>query len=131
LSGEVYDVAVDIRVGSETFGQWFGLTLSAENRRQFYVPPGFAHGFCVTSETALFAYKCTEQYFPAAEGSILWNDPDLRIDWPITDVIVSEKDRLASRLKEIDLDRLGFDNPLPIPPTATRERRRIEHPLPR
>src|SRR6187200_2074462 len=75
LEGEVFDVAVDVRVGSETFGQWVGETLSAQNRRQLYVPPGFAHGFCVVSEHVLFAYKCTEAYAPAAEISVLWNDP--------------------------------------------------------
>lgn len=108
LMGEVFDVAVDIRHGSPTFGRWMGVTLSAENKRQFYVPPGFAHGFCVTSETALFAYKCTEFYNPQYERSILWNDPDLGIDWPLSEPLLSEKDRRASRLKDIPRDMLSF-----------------------
>ncbi len=83
LMGEVFDVAVDIRIGSPTFGQWAGVVLSGENKRQIYIPPGFAHGFCVTSESALFAYKCTDVYVPQAEGCVLWNDPALGIEWPI------------------------------------------------
>lgn len=118
LLGEVYDVAVDVRANSATFGQWLGVTLSSENRRQLYIPPGFAHGFCVTSDMALFAYKCTEIYNPAAEGSILWSDPDLGIDWPTSDVIVSEKDRRAARLKEIPADRLRFAERSVISPSA-------------
>jgi dTDP-4-dehydrorhamnose 3,5-epimerase len=110
LIGEVYDVAVDIRHGSPTFSQWVGVSLTSENKRQFYVPPGFAHGFCVTSETALFAYKCTELYAPGAEGSVLWNDPDLGIDWPIAEPLLSEKDRAAPRLREIAPKRFCFDS---------------------
>jgi len=106
LSGEVMDVAVDIRVGSPTFGQWVGEILSDKNHRQLYVPPGFAHGYCVTSETALFSYKCTDFYNPATEGSISWNDPDLEIDWPVTEPILSPKDADCPRLKEIPEDRL-------------------------
>lgn len=106
LAGEVFDVAVDIRVGSPTFGQWESVVLSSENRRQFYVPPGFAHGFCVTSETALFAYKCTDLYNPAAEGSVLWNDPDLAIPWPVSDPELSAKDKVGVRLKDFPRDRL-------------------------
>lgn len=106
LEGEVFDVAVDIRVGSPTFGQWESVVLSSENRRQFYVPPGFAHGFCVTSETALFAYKCTDLYNPAAEGSVLWNDPDLAIPWPVSDPELSAKDKVGVRLKDFPGDRL-------------------------
>lgn len=106
LAGEVFDVAVDIRVGSPTFGQWESVVLSSENRRQFYVPPGFAHGFCVTSETALFAYKCTDLYNPAAEGSVLWNDPDLAIPWPVSDPELSAKDEVGMRLKDFPRDRL-------------------------
>jgi dTDP-4-dehydrorhamnose 3,5-epimerase len=108
LVGEVYDVVVDIRHGSPTFAQWVGVWLSAENHRQFYVPPGFAHGFCVTSDTALFAYKCTAFYNPQGEGSVLWNDPDLGIDWPLAAPVLSEKDRRASRLCDINVQRLEF-----------------------
>lgn len=106
LAGEVFDVAVDIRVGSPTFGQWESVVLSSENRRQFYVPAGFAHGFCVSSETALFAYKCTDLYNPAAEGSVLWNDPDLAIPWPVSAPELSAKDAVGLRLKDFPRDRL-------------------------
>ncbi|MEK6202070.1 MAG: dTDP-4-dehydrorhamnose 3,5-epimerase [Desulfobulbaceae bacterium] len=102
LQGEVFDVAVDLRKGSPTFGRWHGVVLSAENKRQFWVPPGFAHGFCVTSETALFAYKCTELYAPEHEKSIRWDDPALAINWPVTAPQVSDKDRLAPLLADID-----------------------------
>ena len=93
IRGEVYDVAVDIRSGSPTFGQWVGVRLSDENHRQLYVPPGFAHGFCVTSETADFSYKCTDYYANGDEYGIAWNDPQLGIDWPASDYLVSDKDR--------------------------------------
>lgn len=106
LQGEVFDVAVDGRIGSPTFGKWFGVTLSSENKRQFYVPPGFFHGFCVTSETALFAYKCTDLYNPKAEVGIAWNDPDVGIVWPISQPSLSDKDSKAPRLKEIAPERL-------------------------
>ncbi|MHC4432252.1 MAG: dTDP-4-dehydrorhamnose 3,5-epimerase [Planctomycetota bacterium] len=106
LSGEVVDVAVDIRVGSPTFGQWVSEVLSGANHRQMYVPPGFAHGYCVTSETALFAYKCNDFYNPATEGGIVWNDPDLGIDWPVHEPILSPKDAGHPRLKDIPQDRL-------------------------
>lgn len=102
LQGEVFDVAVDLRHGSPTFGRWHGTVLSADNKRQFWVPPGFAHGFCVTSDTALFAYKCTELYAPQHEKSIRWDDPALAIDWPVTAPQVSDKDRLAPLLADID-----------------------------
>ncbi len=82
--GRVFDVAVDVRVGSPTFGQWYGAELSAENHRQLWVPPGFAHGFYVLSEVADFQYKCTDYYCPDCEGGIAWNDPDINIAWPIT-----------------------------------------------
>ena len=108
LIGEVYDVAVDIRHGSQTFGQWVGATLSAENKRQFYIPPGFAHGFCVTSDTALFAYKCTDFYNAPTEATIRWNDPELGIDWPVADPLLSEKDRAAPCLREIVPSYLSF-----------------------
>ena len=85
VAGEVFDVAVDIRRSSPTFGQWVGVLLSAENKRQLWVPEGFAHGFYVTTETAEFVYKCTNYYNPSAEHSIRWNDPDLNIQWPLVD----------------------------------------------
>lgn len=98
LEGEVFDVAVDIRVGSPTFGEWTGVRLSSENRRQFWVPPDFAHGFVVTSEAALFFYKCTGYYAPECEGTVLWNDPEIEIKWPIESPTLSEKDRAAAPL---------------------------------
>jgi len=101
LRGEVFDVAVDIRVGSPTFGEWTGVTLSAENKRQFYVPPDFAHGFLVTGEDALFFYKCTEYYAPGAEGIVLWNDPDIGIEWPTDSPTLSERDGDAPTLREM------------------------------
>jgi dTDP-4-dehydrorhamnose 3,5-epimerase len=106
LSGEVFDVAVDIRVGSPYFGQWFGEALSAENHKQMYIPPGFAHGYCVLSDNALFSYKCTDYYNPTTEGGIIWNDPDLGIAWPVTVPLVSKKDACYSRLKDIPKDKL-------------------------
>ena len=106
LQGEVFDVAVDVRVGSPTFGQWEGVVLSQENARQLYVPPGFAHGFLVTSETALFAYKCTDYYTPQSELSILWNDPDIGIEWPRIEPQLSAKDAAGLRLADIDSARL-------------------------
>ncbi len=93
ISGEVFDVAVDIRESSPTFGQWVGVYLSAENKRQLWVPEGFAHGFYVTSDEAEFVYKCTDYYNPSAEVSIAWNDPKLAVDWPIsTEPNLSNKD---------------------------------------
>ena len=107
LQGEVFDVAVDVRADSPTFGQWYGVTLSAENHHQLFVPEGFAHGFCVTSETALFAYKCTDFYNPKAEFSLLWNDPDIGIDWPIKNPELSEKDKNGQSLSEFSRDSLA------------------------
>ena len=101
LEGEVFDVAVDIRVGSPTFGQWAGTYLSAENHRQLYVPPDFAHGFAVTGASALFSYKCTDYYTREAEGAVLWNDPDIGIDWPLEKPTLSEKDRAAPPLNTL------------------------------
>lgn len=98
VNGTVFDVAVDIREGSPTFGQWESVILSDENKLQFWVPPGFAHGFIVLSDIADFAYKCTDYYDASDEASILWNDPDLNIAWPINDPILSEKDALAKKL---------------------------------
>ncbi len=106
LQGEVFDVAVDIRRSSPTFGKWFGLILSAENKKQFFVPPGFAHGFAVLSETALFFYKCTELYSPKDEVAIRWDDPDIGIKWPIESPQLSERDSKALRLKDVPADKL-------------------------
>jgi len=106
LQGEVFDVAVDIRLGSPTFGRWAGVTLSGDNKRQVYIPEGFAHGFCVISERALLAYKCTDFYNPEAEASVLWNDPDIGIDWPVKLPILSDRDKNAPRLKDMPPDRL-------------------------
>ena len=104
-SGEVFDVAVDIRKGSPTFGKWVGELLSAENKRMLWVPEGFAHGFLVLSETAEFLYKTTDYWAPEHERSILWNDPDLAIDWPLAaqSPLLSNKDREAKRFMEAEL----------------------------
>jgi len=106
LQGEVFDVVVDIRVGSPTFGEWEGFELTVDNKRQVYISEGFAHGFCVLSETALFAYKCTDFYNPQAEGGIIWNDSDIKIAWPDGNYILSEKDRNYPNLKELPKNRL-------------------------
>ncbi len=106
LKGEVYDVAVDIRVGSPTYGRWTGQTLSEDNKRQLYIPAGFAHGFCVTSEDALFVYKCTTTYDAAAEGAVRWNDSEIGINWPQMTFELSDKDRGAPLLSEIERIRL-------------------------
>ncbi|HHP7231702.1 MAG TPA: dTDP-4-dehydrorhamnose 3,5-epimerase [Xenococcaceae cyanobacterium] len=104
VTGEVLDVAVDIRKSSATFGQWVSCLLTAKNKKQFWVPPGFAHGFVVLSETADFLYKTTDYYAPQYEKSILWNDPDLAIDWQITgEPKLSAKDRSANRLKDAEV----------------------------
>lgn len=100
--GEVFDVAVDIRVGSPTFGQYESIILSEENHKQFYVPEGFAHGFCVLSETATFSYMCTNYYDQSADNSILWSDADINIDWPVTSPNLSDKDHKALNLKDFD-----------------------------
>ena len=102
-NGEVFDVAVDIREGSPTYGQWEGILLTGENHLQFYVPPGFAHGFVVLSDTADFQYKCTDYYDPSDEGGIIWNDPDIAIDWPLLDIKpkLSDKDKMLPQLKEL------------------------------
>lgn len=106
LVGEVFDVAVDIRRGSPSFGRWVGATLSAENRRQLFLPAGFAHGFCVMSEAALFVYKCSDYYAPEADRGILWSDPELAIDWPIKDPVLSPKDAALPRLRDLADDKL-------------------------
>lgn len=106
ISGEVFDVAVDLREGSETFGKWFGVYLSAENKKQFFIPKNFAHGFIVLSEHAEFAYKCTDFYHPNDEGGIAWNDSEIAVEWPIpdgmteADLIISEKDQKWAGLQE-------------------------------
>lgn len=107
--GEIFDVAVDIRPDSDTFQQWVGVTLSSESGDQLYVPEGFAHGFVVLSESAVFHYKCTDRYYPAGEGIIRWDDPEIGIDWPISDPILSERDAEAPVLGEVvDQRRLAF-----------------------
>ena len=106
IQGEVFDVVVDIRQGSPTFGKWIGQNLSNENKKQIFIPEGFAHGFCVLSETALFHYKCSAFYAPECEGGILWSDPDVAIDWPLEFPIVSEKDAQFSCLKDVAEDLL-------------------------
>jgi len=100
--GEVYDVALDLRQSSSTFGQWYGITLSGENKRLFWVPPGFAHGFLVTSDSAEFQYKCTDYYAPADEHSIQWSDPVLKIDWPLAGAapLLSAKDEQGVLFKD-------------------------------
>ncbi len=103
IRGEVYDVAVDIRKGSKTYGQHFGVVLSEENKKQFYIPEGFAHGFLVLSDTAEFVYKCTNYYDPTSEAGLLWNDKDLGIDWPTTpdmEILLSEKDKVQQSFAE-------------------------------
>ena len=104
LEGRVWDVAVDLREDSPTFGRWFGVELSAENRLQFYIPRGFAHGFSVLSPTAVFAYKCDNFYNKESEGGIIWNDAELDIDWkrPLSDIILSEKDKVQKTFQEKD-----------------------------
>lgn len=104
LRGEVFDVAVDMRPDSKTYGQWHGEILSAENKKQFYIPEGFAHGFLVLSDEAEFAYKCTDFYHPGDEGGIIWNDPDIGIEWPLEgmELILSEKDTKWPKLNTIE-----------------------------
>lgn len=103
IKGEVFDVAVDLRKNSNTYGKWVGVTLSEENKKQFYVPKGFAHGFLVLSEEAEFCYKCTDFYHPESEGGIVWNDPDVNVKWPLSgidELIFSEKDKILPKLSE-------------------------------
>ena len=103
VRGSVFDVAVDLRSDSETYGKWFGGELTAENKKQFYIPEGFAHGFLVLSEEAEFCYKCTDFYHPGDEGGIKWDDPDIGIEWPFeegTELVISEKDQKWSGLKD-------------------------------
>ena len=103
VRGTVFDVAVDLRTGSETYGKWFGVVLSAENKKQFYIPEGFAHGFLVLSDEAEFVYKCTDFYHPGDEGGLAWNDPEIGVEWPIEEgmkLIISEKDQKWGGLKD-------------------------------
>ena len=106
LQGEIYDIAVDIRKGSPTFGQWVGAYLNDQNKRQLYIPEGFAHGFAVLSPFVLFSYKCSDFYAPDCEGGLRWDDPDLGIQWPLDKPILSEKDANYYRLKDIASDQL-------------------------
>lgn len=104
IKGEVFDVAVDLRKNSKTFGKWRGIVLSAENKKQFYVPEGFAHGFLVLSDEAEFVYKCTRFYDPSDEGGLMWNDPEIGIEWPKIEgleILLSEKDKKNRRLKDL------------------------------
>ena len=106
INGEVFDVAVDLREDSETFGKWYGIKLSAENKKQFFVPKGFAHGFIVLSDYAEFCYKVTDFYHPNDEGGLMWNDPDIGVEWPMPegltadDLILSDKDKVNASFKE-------------------------------
>lgn len=102
LSGSIFDVAVDIRKGSANYGQWVGIELSEQNGLMLYVPPGFAHGFLVTSDNAEITYKCTEEYSPANDAGIAWNDPDINVLWPVERPVISEKDRRLPLLKNAD-----------------------------
>ena len=105
LEGEVYDVAVDLRKGSKTYGKYVGVVLSAENKRMFMIPRGFAHGFVVLSDTATFTYKCDELYHPEDEGGIMWNDPKIGIDWPeVGEILLSEKDKKHPSLKDAKIE---------------------------
>ena len=106
LQGRVYDVAVDIRKNSSTYGEWVGVELSSENKKQFLIPKGFAHGFCVLSETATFAYKCDEYYRPETERGIIYNDPTLAIDWKVKDVdiLISDKDKVLPELADAEIN---------------------------
>lgn len=106
VKGSVFDVAVDLRSGSKTYGKWVGVELSAENKRQFFIPKNFAHGFLVLSDEAEFVYKCDDVYHPEEEGGLIWNDPDVGIEWPITDdmeIKLSDKDKLHPGIKDLKL----------------------------
>lgn len=111
VEGEVWDVAVDIRCGSPSFGQWTAVVLSADNKRHFWIPEGFAHGFLTLSERAVFTYLCTATYDAHADAGIAWDDPDLGIDWPIREVALSSKDAKAPRLRDVSPERLPVYTP--------------------
>jgi dTDP-4-dehydrorhamnose 3,5-epimerase len=108
ITGEIFDVAVDIRRDSPTFGKWSGVYLSEKNKRQLFIPAGFAHGFCVVSDTAHVYYKCSDYYQPRDEGGILWSDPAIAIDWPVKEPILSEKDNVFPLLSELPPGKLDF-----------------------
>ena len=102
VKGKVFDVAVDVRQNSPTYGQWEGVTLSEENHHMLYIPPGFAHGFCVMSPEVEFVYKVTAEYDPETYRGVIWNDPDIGIDWPISDPVLSNRDAELPQLKDVD-----------------------------
>ena len=104
VEGAIFDVSVDIRLGSPTFGQWLGIELSVANKRQVYIPPGFAHGFCVVSDTAGVVYKCTDLYSPEGERGIIWNDPAIGVAWPVSNPLLSSKDQAYKSLSESKAD---------------------------
>ena len=108
IKGEVFDVVVDIRPGSKTYGQWYGVKLSDENKKMFYIPKNFAHGFLVLSDYAEFVYKCTDFYHPGDEGGIMWNDPDIGIEWPLeegVELTISDKDKKWGGIKDLGKDK--------------------------
>jgi len=110
-TGAVFDVVADVDPDSETFGHWVGVEISEDNHRQLWIPPGYAHGFCVLSEVADFQYKCTALYHAESDAGVLWNDPDLGIKWPIENPLLSEKDKILPSLREADRERLPRLNP--------------------
>lgn len=120
MDGEIFDVAVDIRVGSPTFGRWYGAWLSSDNHRQLYVPEGFAHGFCVMSREALVSYKCTDVYRAECDRNVAWNDPAIGIDWPIGKPRLSPRDAAAPRLDEIGESDLPVFSPMKNQPAGCR-----------
>lgn len=106
IEGQVFDVAVDLRKGSPTFGKWEGVVLTDENKKQFYVPEGFAHGFLVLSNVAVFNYKCTDYYAPEYDSGVLWNDEDIAIEWPLAgigEILLSDKDKIQKKLKDLEI----------------------------
>jgi dTDP-4-dehydrorhamnose 3,5-epimerase len=115
LRGEIFDAVVDLRPGSPSFARWYATRLSAEDGHQLFVPAGFAHGFCALSDEAIVAYKCSERYVPQAEQTLVWSDPDVGIDWPLADPIVSRKDAQGARLAAIDASALPPYAPSRLP----------------
>lgn len=103
VTGAIFDVAVDIRRDSPTYSRWYGVTLSADNKQMLYIPPGYAHGFCVLSDTTDVVYKCTTPYIGAEDGGVAWNDPDIGVQWPISEPLLSDKDAKAPRLRDLKL----------------------------